>query len=94
MLDSSVEEVPVQLAKNPVSVIVTNPNEQQKQNIGDEKFVFLKKTVLSKLKTPKEIVAENANKRRQKRKAELEKKLNENTQQWENIKKFEKKSPN
>lgn len=38
---------------------------------------------------------ENANKRRQKRKAELEKKLNENTQQRENIKKFEKKkSPN
>ena len=34
---------------------------------------------------------ENANKRRQKRKAELEKKLNENTQQRENIKKFEKK---
>ena len=34
---------------------------------------------------------ENAKKRRQKRKAELEKKLNENTQQRQNIKKFEKK---
>ena len=75
LLDSSVEEVPPQLAKNPSTFVPTNPNEQQKVNVGDnEKFVFLKKTVLSKPKTPKEIVTEKAQKRRQKRKVELEKK--------------------
>ena len=54
LLDGSVEEVHVRLAKDPASVVPTNPNEQQV--IDNEKIAVLKKTVLSKPKTPKEIV--------------------------------------
>ena len=92
LLDGSFEEVPVKLAKNTASVVPTNPNEQ-KPIVDTEKFAVFKKTVLSKPKTRKEIVSQNAQKRRMKRKAELEKKLNKNTQQWEMIKNFEKKKP-
>ena len=73
-LDGNVEEVAISLAKQPTSVIVTNPNEQQPIDPTTEKFALLKKTVLSKPKTLKEIVSQNADKRRQKRKIELEKK--------------------
>ena len=79
LLDESVEEVPVQLAKNPATDVTANLNEQQKQIIDSEKFVVLKKTVLSKPRTPKEIVAQNAQRRRQKGKVDLEKRLNDNT---------------
>ena len=52
LLDGSVEEVHLRLAKDPASVVPTNPNEQQV--IDNEKLAVLKKTVLSKPKTPKE----------------------------------------
>ena len=61
-------------------------------NEEDQKFAVLKKTVLSKPRTPKEIVTEKAAKRRQKRKAELQKALSENDRKWQMIKNSEKKA--
>ena len=94
LLDGHIEEVHIPLAKNPASVIVTNPNEQQPINMNeeDQKFAVLKKAVLSKPRTPKEIVTEKAAKRRQKRKAELQKALSENDRKWQMIKNSEKKA--
>ena len=87
LLDGNVEEVAT-------SVTVTNPNEQQPIDPANEKFALLKKTVLSKPKTPKEIISQNADKCRQKRKIELEKKLAENNAQWEIIKNGKKSKRN
>ena len=91
LLDGDVENVVVPLAKNPASVIVTNRNvEQQPIDPSNEKFVTVKKTVLSKPKMPKEQVSENAEKRRQKRKMELEKRLAENDAKIDMIKRSRK----
>ena len=86
LTDTNVEEVKIQLGKNSNSY-KTRPNidpNAQRPLIdtsvpAGNKYVSLKKFVLSKPKTPKKMLAEKAKNKRAKRKLELEKRLEENT---------------
>ena len=93
LTDTNVEEVKIQLGKN-INFYKTRSNidlNKQRPLIdtsvpADNKYVGLKKVVLSKPKAPKKMLAVKAKNKRAKRKLELEKRLEENMRRFEMIK--------